>query len=121
MTQECPAHLVQKRLQNFSTAMIWTWYVVEDGSNFFFFCKEAFGHYVSCTQLLWRTWQCKWHDECGENTNGAFLDFKSCREKEDECLEILNTAKGYDHKASKKKKKEKKMSFSPSLVGKCNI
>ena len=118
MTEECPSHLVQKWLQNFSISMIWIVYVSPSGGWrwLWVFCKEAVSHSVFCTQLLWRVWQCRRHDECGWDPHVFLPDFKACREKEAQRHETCHTTTGYDHKASK----EIDVTWH-CLVGTCNI
>ena len=80
------------------------------------FCKEAVSHSVFCTQLLWRVWQCRRHDECGWDPHVFLPDFKACREKEAQHHQTCHTTTGYDHKASK----EIDVTWH-CLVGTCNI
>ena len=56
-------------LKTFSLQGGWRWIRI--------FCKEAVGHSVFCTQLLWRIWQCRCHDECGRNSK-VFFSGRGC-------------------------------------------
>jgi len=39
-------------------------------------CEASIGHFIFCTKLLWRVWQCWSNDVCWRNSNVLIPDFK---------------------------------------------
>lgn len=73
----CRAHQVCKYFKNTSILLIyfvvlflgcrrWLWVL----------CKASIGHFIFCTKLLWRVWQCWSNDVCWRNSNVLIPDFK---------------------------------------------
>ena len=77
-------------LKTFSLQGGWRWIWI--------FCKEAVGHSVFCTQLLWRVWQWRYHAKCGQS---LFQISKLAEKKKLNARRSINISKGCDHKASK--------------------